>query len=93
MLIVFLMALALGMLGSSLKPIPLLAALVPIIGASVIVVAFRDGLSWHLAAGLFYAGLAVAELAYLATIFVRHNLRAQTASWRASRRERASQRV
>lgn len=65
-------ALLLGALGNSLKPVPFLSAIVPGLTALVVVVALWNDLPWYAASGLFYAGLATAELAYLGTLFARH---------------------
>lgn len=58
------------MFGSPVKPVPFVAALVPILAAAVLVAALGNGLAWYNAVGLFYGALAFAELVYLATTFV-----------------------
>lgn len=53
-----------------MHPVSFLTALVTAVAAAVLVVTLRLALPWQQAAALFYAALAVAELAYLGFLFL-----------------------
>lgn len=61
-----------GVIGANVKAVPFFAALVPAVAVTVLVAASNNDYTWYAAAGLFYGGLAVAELAYLGTLFARN---------------------
>lgn len=48
-----------------MKPIPFLLVAVPSLAAIAMMVSWQVDLSWIATAGLFYAGLVIAELAFL----------------------------
>lgn len=56
--------------GAPVKPIPFLAALVPALATLALVAALRHGFSWYNAVALFYGALALAEVGYLAVVFL-----------------------
>ncbi|MEA1831372.1 hypothetical protein U8607_04675 [Methylobacterium durans] len=59
------------MLKPSIRPLAALAVLAPVVAVVAAVATLRHGLPWYAGLGLFYGGIATAELAYLALCVLR----------------------